>query len=76
MKKLNRKQKRTILTVLAFLLLGTAMLSVGVKYSDDINAKWDEITEKFEKDEEVDGEETLTPEADADGSDTEAGQEE
>ena len=50
MKKLNKKQKRNLLLVFAFIALGSVMLSVGVKHSDEIQTKWDEITEKFEKD--------------------------
>ena len=65
MKKLNRKQKRNLLLVFAFIALGTAMLSIGVRHSDDIQTKWDEITEKFEKD---DAEKT--PEVDVETEET------
>ena len=58
MKKLTRKQKRNILLVFAFLAFGSAVLAIGVKNSDDIQAKWDEIQEKFESDDVEDDKET------------------
>ncbi len=71
MKKMNRRQKRNLLLVFAFIALGTAMLSVGVKHSDYITAKWDEITEKFEKDDVEDTEKTPEVEAGEDEAGTE-----
>ena len=61
MRKMTRKQKKNLLLVFAFLALGTATLAIGVKNADDIQAKWDEIQEKFESDDEV--EDDKTPEA-------------